>query len=685
MWALFFHYDGAYALLLAQNQNLHPNRLLEFPNDFLQGIGGVAFLINYRMLPFFWPIRFISDPLGAKLAVYVVIAAAIFMFAYGLTRLLSPSRPAAIVAGWLLGLIATPVSPWLPIFYPILYSAPVFVLVVVWPLLAFWLICAMGRGSIRTDVLLGGLLAGWLLYLLGTCPFLVPIVAIGTLPYLALSLALARSGVELRRKVAVLTGVLSISLALRWPWYVIGLFRYTAPSMFPDDFNIVYTSAEYVSIMFQRQLFGWTGPLLVAASVAGAVLSIRAGAGGLRAAAWTLLITIGAFLCLGVIVPNVRWILPPPIYVEVALWPLYAMFAGLALVGAARALGAQFSRFARAPIYNIRSEWILPLPAALATFIIAHHPPTRSGFPYPPHSAGIVDILRKNVALGPEAEFRGRVATILPVDSQGGDPWTQQQTQAAEVATATGNDYLSIGLWYYLVPTLFEYNQFISPGFHALIKRALQIPPLLHQRNITVITTPNLRVMELLGVRYIIAPAAGNSLGAIRQVDSVVGKSLQLSELPRPNLASYSPTTVVIRHDLKSALDIVADDDVDLAETAVVYDDVPGPLVRANSTSLSMVDGDLHLAATSTGRSLIVVPVEYSHCLELSPARGDEPGTGVSLKRVQGVLTGVAFEHQLDVVLAFRMGPLHNPLCLFEDYQDFKMLSPSAPSAGSRQ
>ena len=50
---------------------------------------------------------------------------------------------------------------------------------------------------------------------------------------------------------------------------------------------------------------------------------------------------------------------------------------------------------------------------------------------------------------------------------------------------------MSVGLWYYRMPTLFEYNQFLSPIFHALIKRALQRPPIAHQRNITILTYPN--------------------------------------------------------------------------------------------------------------------------------------------------------------------------------------------------
>jgi hypothetical protein len=684
--ALFYSFDGVFTLLADHNQRLNSNGMFEFSNDFLQGIGGIGFLIDFRVIPFFWPLNVIADPLMAKLAVYILVAAAVFLSAYGLTRLLSANRLAAIVAGWWLGLIATPVSPAPAIFYPILYSSPVFVLVVVWPLLAFWFTNAIGRGAVLVDVLLGVVLFGLLLFLLGGAPFFVPIVAVGMLPYLALTLAFVRSRRELWRKALVLAAVLVAAAALRWPWYLLGLFRYTAPSTFPDDFTVVYKSAIYASIMFQQQPFGWNGPVLVVAAVAGAILSIRRVTGVSSAAAWTLLATVGVLLILGAVIPNVRWILPPSLYPEVAFWPLYAAFAAIALVTAARLVGTQLSRFTSLRLANIRWEWLLPLPGAASAFAIAQlYPPSISGFPYPPGSPPIVEVLRKNVALGPQAEFRGRVATIPPVDPQGRDAWVQQFSQASEVAAVTGNDHMAVGLWYNLVPTLFAYNQFISPAFHALIKRALQSPPLVHQRNITVISTPHLRVLELLGVRYIVAPASDNSLGSLRQVETVGGKSWHLTELTGANLASYSPTNVLIRPDLQSALDIVLDDSVDLAQTAVVYRGIAGPLVRAESTSLSMVNGDLRLSGASAGRSLIVVPLEYSHCLELRPIRGREAGTDVSLQRVQGILTGVVFEHKVDVVLAFRTGPLHNPLCLFEDYQDFKKLLATVPPAGSRQ
>jgi len=86
-----------------------------------------------------------------------------------------------------------------------------------------------------------------------------------------------------------------------------------------------------------------------------------------------------------------------------------------------------------------------------------------------------------------------------------------------------------------------------------------------------------------------------------------------------------------------------------------------------------MANEDLHIVAKSAGRSMVVVPVEFSHCIELHDSHlGTD--TGAALLRADGVLTGIVFEHDLDAVLAFRIGPLHNPLCRWQDYQDLRAM-----------
>ena len=370
-----------------------------------------------------------------------------------------------------------------------------------------------------------------------------------------------------------------------------------------------------------------------------------------------------------------HWIFPPPIYFEIAVWPLYGVFAAVALNRILNFFEARIAQIR--PWRNYAAGPKLAVLSALcvlaATLVIRRSPTSDGGYPFPPQISPVAAILKANVALDTSSRFYGRIFSAVPFKPDGGDAWQQQLSVVSAWARAVGNDELSIGLWYYRIPTVFEYNQFVSPAFHALVKRALQRPPVAHQRNITVLDYPNARVLKLLGVRYVLMPQPDASIGEVRATENRAGQQWGLIELPEPNLATYSPTLIEMRHDLASMLDFVVDDKVDLTKGAVAREEIAGPLTPLRSSALSMADRDLHVVAESDGRSLVIVPVEFSRCIELTETHPGEGG-GPTLHRIDGLLTGIAFDRHLDAVLSFRIGPLHNPLCRWEDYREMKAM-----------
>jgi hypothetical protein len=669
---LFYSYDGLYMLLEVLNRVASVQPLFAFSNDFLQSIGDIQVLQNPRLLFFLWPIWWLDDLHIARIAVYTVIAAIVFLSVYGLARTLQGSQTVALLAGWIIGVVATPLAP-IPFFYPLLHVAPTAVVVVAAPVIGFWLLQLVGRASFLADGLAILGLAALILYLLAAAPANFVLLAPGAIPYLALVVLLVRRRAELIRKMAALAIVLLASIGLQWHLYLLGLFSNTAAGVFPADFATVYRDALYVSIMFHGPVYGWAGPALVSAAAIGAVLSLRRSDDRLRVAAWVLLAALLVLVASRVALLLAKdWILPAPIYVEVAAWPLYGLFAAITLHHAARFAVQWFPSGAR-------HRWmlngsVLPIPAALGAAAIAlSHSPGRYA-PFPPRLTPTVEFLKSSVALTQDSAFEGRVATIFPVDPNGEDAWVQQYSLSLSQWQSTGNDLMTVGLWYFRIPTLFQYNQFASPVFHALVKRMLQRPVVRHQRNITVFTHADIRILRLLGVRYVIGPEADIS-GVQRASEKVGDRQWGVFELPKPNLATYSPTAIEIRKDLASTLNYVADNNVDLTRSAVVREDVGGPLVTAQESSLSMFDGDLRVVARSTGRSLLVVPVEYSHCIELRNKAAEEPGRfAPRLVRVNAALSGVIFERVLDVVLAFRIGPLHNQTCRWQDYVELQSM-----------
>jgi hypothetical protein len=673
--ALFYHYDGSYLLVDARYQLNFGQPTFDYTNNFLQSIGNIQLPQNARLLLFLWPIDWFSNLQAAKIASYLILAAIIFLTAYGLARLLSQSRTVALTAGWILGFVSVPFVPR-PFFYEILSVAPPFVVIAVTPVVAFCLMRRAGRSSslIADAATVIGLVA-LAFYALAAVTLLLPIVALGSAIYVVLALFLARHRSEKLRKLAILAAALVVATLLQWPWYALGLFLDTAPNFFPNDFMAVYHDATYASILFHGESIGWAGPLLVASSAIGAILSLRSVDLELRASARMLLALIGIFFSAGIALALMpHWILPPPIYLEIAVWPLYGVFAAIALH---RIVGFVVERLARLKLsmdYRVRAEFIVPAAVlVLAAVLVMRKSPTAAGYPFPPRISPLVAILRDKIALDSFSKFNGRILTVMPVEADGIDAWSQQFVAAYEWAQTAGNDEMSVGLWYFRVPTLFEYNQFLSPAFHALIKRALQRPPIAHPRNITILTYPNARVLKLLGVRYVLMPQPDASLGELRATEDRAGVQWGLIELPGPNLATYSPTSIETRRDLASALDFVVDDSVDLTKRAVTLSPVIGALEPVLSSALAMANGNLHIVAKSAGRSLVIVPVEFSHCIELHETRIGSR-TGAALVRVDGVLTGIVFEHDLDAVLSFRIGPLHNPICRWQDYQDLRAM-----------
>ena len=637
----------------------------------MQSIGSIQFLTAKTLFPFYWPLDLITNLEHAKLAVYLAVAATIFASVYGLAREISAPRVTALIAGWLMSVLATPFVSQ-PFFYAILWVAPACVLLVMIPPLVFALTRRIGRSSTATDCLCGIGLLGLATYLLTATPASSLLIGLGVIPYTCYALGLVRSRSELYRKLLVLFGIVGIGLLAQWHSYMFGLFSYTAAYLFPQDFSVVYNDAIYVSILFQGAAIGWAGPALVVAAVIGAAISWRSDSDVLRVGARILIAVVGGLVGLRVVFAYVtHWILPPPVYIEIAFWPLYATFAAVAVSELLRKGRAALPR-AQIPFGSVAAEIkILPIMAIGALLLTELRPPTILSYPFPPSTTAIVDELQRRTSIRDGAPFGGRVATILPIASDEGDPWAQQIGKAWQVAVETGNDHFSHGLWWYQIPTLFEYNPFSSPAMHAFTKRTLRSNVTPHPRSVTIYTRLNARILKLLGVRYVIAPDSLTQIGEPLQTIRLSKESWWLSELPDANLATYTPTIIERRPDIASMIDFVEGDDFDPKTVVVVADNIAGPLVSATQTKLSFEGGDLRLTGTSNGRTLIVVPHEYSHCIEMRTTGSAPVSSRVSMHRVDGILTGVLFEKEVDIVLSFRIGPLHNVRCRLDDYRDF--------------
>ena len=116
------------------------------------------------------------------------------------------------------------------------------------------------------------------------------------------------------------------------------------------------------------------------------------------------------------------------------------------------------------------------------------------------------------------------------------------------------------------------------------------------------------------------------------------------------------------------SFNLIADSGFD-PEINVISDvDLGGGFVVASRVLVSHQGNDLRVEGNSTGRSILLLPFEYSHCFDIATRSGERP----VLFRANTLLTGVVFTGTLDVWLKFRTGPIHNSTCRIQDAKDFR-------------
>jgi hypothetical protein len=231
--------------------------------------------------------------------------------------------------------------------------------------------------------------------------------------------------------------------------------------------------------------------------------------------------------------------------------------------------------------------------------------------------------LRDDIAIQPGAAFRGLVATFDGAQGKPSVDWSGLHGYDALLWRATGNDHRMVGLWWSRIPTLFQYSPLMTPAYYLLLTDFLSRPGDKQVRSTLVLTHPNERMLRLWGVRYMITdfdPVFGMLLN---EMDVSEKQRLRLIELSGTNLGGYSPTEVHRAADFREGLRVMHEPTFDGRRTVVVDEEISGQLVPAAGANLTYQKTSLSVQASSTGRSLVVLPVQYSRCWTVRPRRSE--------------------------------------------------------------
>ncbi len=461
--------------------------------------------------------------------------------------------------------------------------------------------------------------------------------------------------------------------------YLYGLEAYSAYQAFGHEFDRDYPYLANMSIAFSFPL----GTLLIALGVIGALLARRGDNHRLAGLATTHLIATALFFiaCVVFYLGTYRngYRTSAPMYFETTYMPFAALFCASAIVDLAKRLAAR-RNFAVLPPGLRRLGvaeaclWLFLVAVAgynLLAAALRSDECARYQLYARTRSTPVTEILQNSIGLLPGLPFRGIVSTIDWVgDNSPSVDYNLMHSRNAYLRSQSGNDHRQFGLWHFDVPTTYQYFTFITAPYYLLMTEFLARPTDRQTRSGLVLTRVDAKMLRLWGIRYLLTDRETNVGHEVASLTTAL-LTMHLIELDGANTGNYSPTAVHRVPDFHSGISLMHEPAFDGAKTVitdVTDDSIEGPLVPASDAHLVFETYGFRLTARSEGKSVLVLPPQFSRCWSIS-------GSGSPrLFRANLMQIGVEFSGALDAQLVFRHGPLFASSCRLQDVQDIKRL-----------
>ena len=259
-------------------------------------------------------------------------------------------------------------------------------------------------------------------------------------------------------------------------------------------------------------------------------------------------------------------------------------------------------------------------------------------------------LLVENLSIANNKQFRGRAVYI-----------DQESEFAANISDR--------------IPLLNDYSHNMTPYAYKFYEAFFFDSAITQRRNHFIFSMKNLDLYSLLGVKFFVAKSGGSWQNVVSSQSSVIASSRAINdesiiELKSVNVGDYSPTTVYIAKTMAETFRIMTLNDFSTSKDVVLKRDLDAKLVPVNKSRLTIINGDLLVEAESNGVSLIVLPLEFSSCLNFSENSDSSYFLGAQL--ADGLLTAVVFDKNLDLNIKFRSGLFGNSGCRLEDLKNFR-------------
>jgi hypothetical protein len=419
-----------------------------------------------------------------------------------------------------------------------------------------------------------------------------------------------------------------------------------------------------------------------------------------------------------------NWPATVPVYYEVLNGPIYALGAAVGYTSSIATVWRKLiaapslkplarvpshGRFASVCYFVLTSSIALVRLRRLLSWKIAHQDPLKNAMLAVPVLSGIAFIPLVGVWYVKDEVYAHRYTSNLINTLT--EPWPATNELAAYLGDNIGlrntrqfrgmllmngdfsyEKYLVLAdLWRNFVPTMDLYNSFDSPRFHYFISHlpltegagsgssSGTIPVQRAGWTHAHLDAPSSKMVQALGVRYVIharpdgeeaQPPPDEAVLRGRFGPTTVGAQKiihSVYEYAHSNVGNYSPTNVITARDAPWILHYLWRASFDLRESIILPEKIEESLVQANSGKMSFERGAIRVQAESRGHSLLLLPVQYSHCLVPS-----EP-VKVTLLPANLVQTAVLFQGSIDLRISFGYGLL-SPGCRRQDLADLAEL-----------
>jgi hypothetical protein len=234
-------------------------------------------------------------------------------------------------------------------------------------------------------------------------------------------------------------------------------------------------------------------------------------------------------------------------------------------------------------------------------------------------------------------------------------------------------DFRIISLWKRQIPTLETYSHTNSPRLFLFVTRVLNSNTVKQKRSMIQIHSTDFEMLKSIGTTTVVIDEPYSSV--VTQNRNENGFTREIIKLDASLVYGYF---VDIIEPISSDKNRASFQDIAsaLKKRNLAYIESDSRFRFSNSkygtSYIKFRDGYINISAKNFGASALVIPFEYSNCLEV---KNREVLTNLkAIYPVNLVQTLILFRDSVEIELRYRTNPFLNPLCRFRDYLGFRKL-----------